>query len=325
MKGLFALMVQDAKRLLKNALFWVITATLVIIIAVINFVLPGSISEEEPGVWSYNTNYGAGAVTAVGSEEELYGTVGDNGGIGLLGNDDGSLTVIHPGLSEKTVRAVMLLLREHDDTKIDILSIKADSRTIPFNQRMTPVFICFEALIVGFVLGGALMLSEKEERTSRALAVSPMGADRYLISKVLLFSAVGTVYALLMAFFCIGFHFPILPFIGLSFFGAAVFSLIGLAFSALFRDMSSWFFTMALLLSVNMLPVVAYSEPSFSPLWLQAIPSYPIIFSYERILFDTGRQGAQAALTVAAWCAGAYLLSRLSVSRYLLQKGGGRP
>lgn len=322
MNGLLALGIQDFKRLMSNALFWVITATLVIIIALINFALPKNISEESYSIFTYNTDYSAGQSTAVNSEEELRQAVKENGTIGLLGLGDGSITVLHPGLSEKTVRAIMVMLYNSSDKEVKVESMNESSQTIPFNKRMTPIFICFEALIIGFILGGALMLSEKEEGTFRALRIAPMGVDRYLISKTVLFSIIAVLYALLMAFFCVGFGFSVLRFVLLSFFGAAIFSLIGLAFTTLFKDMSSWFFSMALLLSINMLPVVAYTEPSFSPLWIRAIPSYSMIFAYEKILFGMDGASISVVFTVAGWCIGAYLLSRFAVGRSLLAKGG---
>ena len=320
MSGILALGIQDFKRLMTNAFFWIIIATLVVIIAVVNFALPENISEEVFSVYTYNTDYSAELSTAVGSEAELRQAVKENGTIGLLGANDGSITVLHPGLSEKTIRANMVMLHSFSDTEVNVESINESSQTIPFNKRMVPVFICFEALVVGFILGGALMLSEKEEGTMQALRISPMGVDRYLISKTLLFSIIATLYALLMAFFCVGFGFSVLGFALLSFFGAAIFSLIGLAFTTIFKDMSSWFFSMALLLSINMLPAVAYSEPSFSPLWLRIIPSYSIIFAYEKILFGMDGNSLSIVYTVAGWCIGAYLLSRFMVGRYLLSK-----
>lgn len=321
MNGLLALGILDFKRLLTNALFWVITATLVVIIALINFALPPNISEESYSIFTYNTDLSAGQSTAVSSEEELRQTVKDSGAIGLLGAEDGSIIVLHPGLSEKTVRAIMVMLSSSSGTEVAVTSINANSGTIPFNQRMTPVFICFEALIIGFILGGALMLAEKEEGTFRALRIAPMGVDRYLLSKTVLFSIIAVLYALLMAFFCIGFGFSVIRFVLLSFFGAAIYSLIGLAFTTLFKDMSSWFFSMALLLSINMLPAAAYMEPSFSPFWIRAIPSYSMIFAFEKILFGVDGVSTSAVFTVAGWCIGAYLLSRFAVGRALLAKG----
>ncbi|SNS17927.1 ABC-2 family transporter protein [Anaerovirgula multivorans] len=323
MNGIFALGIQDFKRLLTNALFWIITATLVLIISVINFALPENISEEGHHIFSYHTDHTAEQVTVVNSEEELRIAVKEMGGIGLLGNDDGTMTVLNPGLSEKTVLAMLTMLYSSSDTYVGIESINENNSIIPFNKRMTPVFICFEALIIGFILGGALMLSEKEEGTIRAMRIAPIGVDKYLISKTVLFSIIAVIYALLMAFFSVGFNFSVLHFILISFFGAAIFSLIGLAFTTFFRDMSSWFFSMTLLLSVNMLPIVAYSEPSFSPLWLRVIPTYSMIFAYENILFGMGRSLLPTAFTIAGWCIGAYLISRFVVGKYLLMKGRG--
>lgn len=320
MKGLLALVIQDSRRLMKNSLFWVITATLIIIIALINFVLPEDVAGKSYRIFSYNTD-SVVLSTAVDSEAALRQAVREEGTVGLLGADDGNITILHPGLSEKTVHAIMLLLNAPSAAEVDVERIYSGGRAIPFNERMTPVFICFEALVTGFILGGALMLSEKEEGTIHALRISPMGAHRYLISKTMLFSIIGALYALLMAIFCVGTGFSFMSFILLSFFGAAIFSLIGLAFSTLFKDMSSWFFSMALLLSVNMLPVVAYSEPSFSPLWMKAIPSYSIIFAYERILFGLSGNSLPVVLTVAGWCAGSYALSSFVVGRYLLAEG----
>ncbi|MDD3213728.1 MAG: ABC transporter permease [Eubacteriales bacterium] len=323
MSRIAALCLQDFKRLLANALFWVITATLVLIVLVVNFALPKTVAGEDYPLYTYQINI-PGA-TAVESEARLRELVRDSGAVGLLGTDGGILTVLNPGLSDKTIHAIMVLLfnpSAADTVKISVESLSPIREAVPFNKRMTPVFICFEALVIGFILGGTLMLSEKEESTVRALRVAPVSADAYLLSKTLLFSVIGTVYALLMAFLCIGFGFPILPFCLLSFFGSTVFSLIGLGFTPFFRDMSSWFFTMALVLAINMLPVVAYTEPSFSPLWLRAIPSYPLLFAYEDVLLGTGAVSSSAVFTVAGWCAGAYLLSRIIVGRRFLARGG---
>ncbi|MFZ2412690.1 MAG: ABC transporter permease [Candidatus Cryosericum sp.] len=324
MKGVLGLCVQDFKRLLNNALFWVVTATLVGVILIVNFALPESMSGGSSyELVSYGTaRYGASA-RAVGSQKELRRLVTEDGAVGLVGTPDGSVTVVHQGLSEKSLTAIMLQLSVVPSVPVEVETLREGSRIIPFNKRMTPAFICFEALMVGFILGGALMLSEKEEGTIRALRIAPLGADKYLMSKTLLFSAIGTLYALFMAVFCIGLQFAWGRFILLSFFGSALFCLIGLAFTTLFRDMSSWFFSMALLLSVNMLPIISYSAPSFSPAWMKLIPSYSMLFAYERILFGTGGISLSAALGVALWCLGAYMLSRTAVTRLLRAGRGG--
>lgn len=324
MKAILALSLQDFKRLITNALFWVITVTLVLVVLVINFAIPKSIEGEEVDLYFYNMGIEMPDAKTVESEEALRAAVAEGQSIGVMKDDTGKITVIHPGLSEKTVRSVMIMLTDRGGESIGSESIYEDNRTIPFNKRMTPGFICFEALITGLIFGGALMLSEREEQTIRALRIAPMGADRYIISKILLFSLIAVLYALLMAVFTVGFDFNFGLFILLSFFGSMVFSLVGLAFSTLFKDMNSWFFSIALLLSINMLPVISYVSPSFSPVWIRMIPSYPMIFAYESILFRRAGDPLTVIVTVAAWLIIAYLLSRIMVKRFLLSKGGQR-
>jgi hypothetical protein len=324
MKGLLALAIQDFRRLLSNALFWVITVTLVLIILVINLALPKSITAESLRVFAYNTGLASEGVIEVSSEEELRQAVQEGEAIGLLGDGEDVVTILHPGLSGKYVRAIMLMLDHPEKSLVEVEKLDDSIRTIPFNERMAPVFICFEALVIGFILGGALMLSEKEEGTIRALRISPMGVDRYLISKTILFSAIAVIYALIMAVFSVGFDFSAIRFILLSFFGSAVFSLIGLAYTTFFKDLSSWFFSMAVLLSINMLPVVSFMNPTFSPFWIRLIPSYPMIFEYENILFGLGRDPWIPAASVALWCVAAYGISRVTVGRRLLARGGDK-
>jgi len=321
MKGLLALIIQDFKRLLTNALFWVITASLVVIILVINFALPQRVTQEQYRLVTNHATLTGELATVADSEDEIRQAVEAGNTIGLMRKADGSITVFHPQLSAKTVHALMVTIANATPVHVQVESIHEGGRIVPFNKRMTPIFICFEALVIGFILGGALMLSEKEEGTFRALRVSPMGVDRYILSKTVLFSLIAVLYALLMAWFSVGFDFPALGFILLSFFGAAIFSLLGLAFTTLFKDLSSWFFSMAFVLSINMLPVMAYMEPTFSPLWIRVIPSYTIIFAYESILFGAEGITVAATLTLAGWCIGAYALSRAAVGASLLARG----
>lgn len=320
MRGVFSLCRQDFKRMLNNALFWIISVTLVLIILVVNLALPKSLKEAEYALVSLNIPSYEAFTTVVDNEDALRETVAKENGIGFIGREDGSITVIHTGLSEKRIHGLMLSLSGKAEP-VKLESINESSDSVPFNKRMTPIFICFEALIVGFILGGALMLSEKQEATVKALRISPVSVNRYIISKVLLFSTIGTLYALLMAVFCVGVEFNWLQFIILSFFGSAVFSVIGLAFTTLFRDMSGWFFSASLLLSINMLTSISYSNPSFNPLWMTFIPSYPIIFAYEGILFGKGINST-ALVAIGIWGVALYVVCFTMVRKMFFLKGG---
>ncbi len=154
---------QDSKRLLTNALFWVLTATLLIIVLVVDLALPKETLSAELATLTWNAPETLSFGTPAQSEDALREAVGKGDAVGFLFDEDG-LTVVHPGFSEKSLNIYLLELMHGGLTPVETVSLDAQAKEIPFNLRLTPIFICFEALMVGFILGGALMLAEKTGR-----------------------------------------------------------------------------------------------------------------------------------------------------------------
>lgn len=321
MKSILSTCAQDSKRLLTNALFWVLTATLLIIVLVVDLALPKELASGgvTPLTWNApaDTTFG----TPAESEEALREAVRKGDAIGFVFAQEG-LTVVHPGFSEKSLNISLLELNGGAAAPVVLESLDAQAREIPFNLRFTPVFIAFEALMVGFILGGALMLAEKQDGTVRALRVSPFSVSRYIVAKMLLFSLIGTLYASLICALTVGFSVNWAIFLPLSFFGTAVFTMIGLAYTSPFHDMSGWFFSMVVLLSVNMLPVISYSSPAFTPFWMRLIPSYPMLMAYRAAMFGGAVDWLYICVSIGAWGIVSYLLARFFVAKKHL-KGAG--
>ena len=312
MKKIRFLCEQDAKRLLTNALFWVLTGTLAVIVLVVDLALP-----KEAAQTSYRlVTCGAPETFTAGeradSFEALEEAVRGGEAIGVAFGAD-KMTIVHPGYSEKTLNAIALELSGAQPASVGEEILEADANAVPFHLSSVPIFICFEALMVGFILGGALMLAEKQDGTVRALRVSPLTTARYIAAKTLLFSVIGTAYATLICVLTVGFSIHWGAFLLLSFFGTAVFTMIGLADTTPFRDMSGWFFSMVVLLSVNMLPVLSYSSPAFTPFWMKLIPSYPILMAYRGALFGGSIDLPYTLAAIAAWCGISYLLAHVFV------------
>ena len=318
MKSILSSCAQDFMRLLTNALFWVLTATLAVIVLVVNLALPKEVAPDTVEKLTYNAPADLAFGVPAESEAALREAVRQGDAIGFLFADDG-VTIVHPGFSEKTLNIYMLELEFAQSgampALLNVSYLDEAAKEIPFNLRFTPIFIAFEALVIGFILGGALMLAEKQDGTVRALRVSPFGTAKYVLSKTLLFSLLGTLYASLICLLTIGTSVNWGVFLPLSFVGTAVFTMIGLAYTAPFRDMSGWFFSMALLLSVNMLPVISYSSPAFTPLWMRLIPSYPILMAYRRAVFGGSIDTWFVVISIASWCVASYLLAVVFVRK----------
>ena len=319
MTAIFALVQQDFRRLLKNALFSVVSATLILILLAIHFIFPKSMEVSPPLLVSFQAPAYAQVSQAMESEAAVRQAVAEQQAIGFLVDEQGQTVVLHPGLSEKTVTAIVVSLQAGQET------IRTESlhpqKAIPFNLQMVPLLITFEALILSFILAGTLMLSEKQEETVKAMRISPMSVVRYMTGKLVLFGLIGSLYAGLMALFTVGISLNWLTFLLISALGSALFTLMGLVITPFFRDMNGWFFSTAVLLTLNMLSGVGYSNPSSQLFWMKLLPSYPFLSAYDDILFGGGLQWS-SLLPMLIWLVLLLLLAYLAVHRVFFRKGG---
>ena len=319
MKSVWYTCEQDMKRLLTNALFWVLTGTLAVIVLVVDLALPKEAAQQSFRFFIYNAPAGFAAGEAVGSPDALSQAVREGDAIGVSFGA-GGMTIVHPGYSEQTLNAMALELSGVQAAPVASISLDETAKEVPFHLTSTPIFICFEALMVGFILGGALMLSEKQDGTVLVLCVSPLSTATYIVSKTLLFSLIGTIYASLICVLTVGFSIHWGLFLLLSFVGTAIFTLIGLAYTTPFHDMSGWFFSMVVLLSVNMLPVISYASPAFTPLWMKLIPSYPILMAYRSALFGGALDLRYTIVAMAVWSVASFLLAQVFVWKRHLRR-----
>ncbi len=319
----FALSLErDFKLLLRNAIFWVMTATLVAIILTVNFIVPEDFSASKTQVAVYGLDYTVPGAKVLRSAEEVEQYITDNAGLGII-FENGRYTLIHTGLGEKTAAAAAaaLLPASLDLPQIEVSELRQQTRAIPENIRLTPVFICFEAIILGFLMSAVLMLSEKHEQVLKAYRISPGGTLRYVSGKAALFALIGTAYAVLMAVTTVGFDFDWAGFITVTLLGCALYTLLGMSLAVFFKDISGWFMTALVLLSLNMLPAISYSSPAFSPGWISAIPSYTAIFAYSEILFPVGKGVIAPVLILGAEVVAALALCSALVRAKLLRAG----
>lgn len=257
------------------------------IILVVNFMLPKKIVTNAPDIVTYGFEIGDYQKSNTMDELKAFVEQGEN--IVGVAFDNGSYTVIANNFSEKQAAAIILPLLDQapNMTKVVVFQTEGTISPPPFNKHCLPVFICFEAIVQGFLLAGVLMLNEKSGKIVRTLQVSPLLALQYWTAKIILFSVVGTLYALLMVVFTVGFSLSIVPFIVVSMLASATFTMLGMITAVFFRSLNNWFMLTALILGVNMLTMFAYVFPSLSFPFMRLLPSYPYIFIYEQILLGS--------------------------------------
>jgi hypothetical protein len=319
MRAVTNMLEQDLKLLLRNALFWVMAATLVFIILTVRFLIPEDFSATPSALATYGFGGGVPGATMLEDPAAVESLVRETGAVGAVRQGD-ELTILHSDLSDQAAAALATRLTPPVTTPpaVETEVLRPQGGVVPQNLRVTPVAITFEAIVLGFLMASVLMLSERQEGVLEAYRISPGSALTYVASKTLLFMGLGTLYAVAMAVTTVGVAFSWPAFLLLSLLAGALYTMFGLGLTVFFRDISGWFVVAMLVLGINMVPVISHAAPTFAPAWLVAIPSYAIVFAFDEVLFPTGKSLAGTYLTLGAWTVAALVACTALIDRRLL-------
>jgi ABC-2 type transport system permease protein/fluoroquinolone transport system permease protein len=222
-----------------------------------------------------------------------------------------------------TLDLVIRGVQNGDVPEIPVERLRPQAEVIPMNLAGVPIFLAFEVGILGFLLVAVFVFQEKQEGTIRAYRVTPGGLWPYIASKTAIFTILAIVYGVIVVAVALGSGANWGAILALVVWASAFMTIFGLGFAAWFRNLSHWFFPGLAILVLNMVPFFAYIYPVFNPGWLQAIPSYSLVFALREALFPTGDAALirETLLTGLAWLAGATVFAAVSVRARLL-KGG---
>jgi ABC-2 type transport system permease protein/fluoroquinolone transport system permease protein len=208
--------------------------------------------------------------------------------------------------------------------RFPVESLEPAPQPIALNLKGIPVFLIFEAGILGFLLVAVFIFQEKQEGTIRAYRASPGGALAYIGSKTLVFVTLSVLYGagVIAAGTVMGAR-PNLAGTLLALAGAsAALTLGGLGFACYFSNLSGWFFPGLGLLILNILPFFSYANPAFSPWWMNLIPSYPYLRLTESYFFNPGSPPSQYLIWLAlAWLGALAAFALVAVQSKLLKEG----
>jgi ABC-2 type transport system permease protein/fluoroquinolone transport system permease protein len=163
--------------------------------------------------------------------------------------------------------------------------LRAPASPVPLNLNLIPIFLVFEVVFLGFFIVAVMVFQEKQEGTVRAYRVTPARTLAYVLSKTVLFAVLGLAYGgiVLVAAFGGSINYP--PILAILVLSSSLITMLSLAVSVFFRDLSEWFFVGVGILLVSSLPMISYALPSFAPAWMTWLPTYPAVFAVRNVLF----------------------------------------
>lgn len=315
----FSLLRKDILSAWRNYFFLVVAVLALIFAGLIRFLVPEEITIK-PEVYYFNEypeeregtlrnivtdeEYQSEKFHKVNSREAVISGMRANlNSIGIVikvGQTQPVIELIFHGFENQSVRNLLKIsiqdnlnrLRgDNIDFETIILKENLNIQTIAANKSIVPIFLMSEAALVGFILIAAFIFMEKDEGTLQAYQVSPGRTLEYLGAKISLMIILGWVHTVIFVPLTIGVHVNWLSLFMIVTLGSIMSSSLGLIVASFFQNLSQ---AIVWIIGVNMLlglPMVSYFVPSFTPAYIQMLPTYPILFGIREALFTTNKAG----------------------------------
>ncbi|RAM59280.1 MULTISPECIES: ABC transporter permease [unclassified Mesotoga] len=197
------------------------------------------------------------------------------------------------------------------DSNVEYLQEIQETRAeIPLNKSFLPVFLMFEAVMMGMIMVFAMIFSEKSQSTLHAYSVTPGKIWEYLGAKVILLVILGVIFTLILTPLTVGLKASFLPLIVVVAVGSFLSSSVSLIAASFYKNLSQSMAAMLALTVVFSLPMLSYFLDGFSPWYLRVLPTYPILFSLKAAVFpELGYVETSGVVLVTIEAVAAFLIA----------------
>ena len=233
----------------------------------------------------------------VNDEDDLLSIVDSERAVGatIRIDDDYQLTYTYyiQGYESERLQNLLLVIHNEDMQILeevfdnqDVRTLSTEYRVLNDRQNLLPIFLMLNGSLMGVFILAAYIFLDKQEGVIKAFAVTPSTIFTYLMSKSLLLMVTGVVTSLILTIPIMGAtinYFWLLVFLlSTSFFAAA----LGLLIAAFNDNIMQAFGVIFVIIIILGLPAISYSIPSWNPLWIKFLPSYPIVYGFKEIMIN---------------------------------------
>lgn len=319
LKRYFSLLKKDIITGFRNYFFYVVIFVAIVFAAIINFVIPED-AEIKPSVYYFAEYEGENKeifqdviskaeavhsnVYRQNSREEIVQNMKKNfNSIGMVIRVDKNkptVEFIMQGYeNDQAINTLVLAMKDdidkiiREDIEIDTLLLKnyTTLEKIPLNKSALPLFLTMEPTLLGLVMIAAFIFMEKDEGTIKAYKVSPGKMPEYIASKITLMLILGWISTILCTVLVVGFDVDFLSLLAIVAVGSIFASALGLIIASFFDNISQSIIWILVISIVFSLSSASYFVPSFAPLYIRILPTYPLQFALREVLFPTGNIG----------------------------------
>ena len=196
----------------------------------------------------------------------------------------------------ETERMQGLLYILHNDS-LDTLGAAMDSQEVRKlgevevlnnRQNLIPSMIVLMGSMMGYFIVIAYVYLDKGEGVIKAFAVTPSSVWKYLMSKALVIITTVTLSSTVITIPVMGLQPNYLLFYLLLWISTFAFAALGLFIASFFDSLTKAFGVLFGGMMVMMLPALSYFIPSFDPIWMRYVPTYPLMQGFKEIIMVNG-------------------------------------
>ncbi|GAA0180209.1 hypothetical protein SH2C18_29420 [Clostridium sediminicola] len=199
------------------------------------------------------------------------------------------------GYESEKLKNVYLVFHNRDldelkaiNDKQEVRSLGADYELLNDRENVVPSILTFNGSLMGLFIIAAYIFLDKQEGIIKAYAVTASSVWHYLMSKVgvILVTSILSSFIIVAPIMGLQPNYPLmlLLLITSGFFVSA----LGLVIASFYKNLMQAFGVVYVVMIALMLPNIAYFIPSWEPLWIKIIPTYPLIEGFKETILANG-------------------------------------
>lgn len=199
------------------------------------------------------------------------------------------------GYESQRLKNLYLIFHNEDINTLEAVFDQQDVRPLSTNydtltdrENVVPSFLTFNGSLMGLFIIAAYIFLDKQEGVIKAYAVTASSVWQYLMSKAAVILITSLFTSLLIVIPVMGgqanYLLLIVFLIATGFFASS----LGLLFSSFYENIMQAFGAIYLLMMAMIIPNIAYFVPSWNPVWIKILPTYPMLQGFKEIILKNG-------------------------------------
>lgn len=199
------------------------------------------------------------------------------------------------GYESQRLKNLYLIFHNEDMDALKTVFEQQDVRPLSTNydeltdrENVIPSFLTFNGSLMGLFIIAAYVFLDKKEGVIKAYAVTPSPVWQYLMSKAGIILITSVFSSLLIVIPVMksepNYLLLVIFLVTTGFFASS----LGLLISSFYENIMQAFGAIYLVMMAMIIPNIAYFIPSWDPIWIRILPTYPMLQGFKEIILKNG-------------------------------------